>query len=436
MQIPQIPHTFAAKSSTKNLLHNYTTMATFKAEVYAHHRKQDGTYNIKIRVIHNKKKRYIPTVWYVEARDLTRSMKLKNQRFIDYTNDLIRTYRERCDRVGQALKYMSIEEVVAIITAEENNRFHLDFIEYCYQECAKMVEDGRQNSAWHYKTAVKHLSEYVGGSIDINDITASLLSDWAKSMIGQGRKNNYMAFEYPRLLSTFFDRAKRQYNDEEQGKIRIPYSPFVRMTKHPKPIAEKRAITVEQLRAIAALERDYSDDRRGNVNRRALAIDLFILSFGLIGMNMADLYTCTDYKDGRITYQRSKTRGRRADRAEISVKVEDEILPILERYRDTSGQRVFDFYRRYKHCQSMTSCINGELKNIGNEVGVEDLQFYSARHTWATIAVNEAGVDKYTVHQALNHVDPSMRVTDIYIRKSYIPNDIANRKVLDYVFNK
>ena len=59
--------------------------------------------------------------------------------------------------------------------------------------------------------------------------------------------------------------------------------------------------------------------------------------------------------------------------------------------------------------------------------------FHCARHTWATIASNEAGVDKYTVHTALNHVDENMRVTDIYIAKSWDSIDAANRKVLDYV---
>jgi len=59
--------------------------------------------------------------------------------------------------------------------------------------------------------------------------------------------------------------------------------------------------------------------------------------------------------------------------------------------------------------------------------------FHMARHTWATIASNEAGVDKYTVHTALNHVDENMRVTDIYIAKSWDSIDAANRKVLDYV---
>ena len=39
-------------------------MATFKAEVYAHQKRADGTYNIKIRVIHQQRKKYIPTTYY------------------------------------------------------------------------------------------------------------------------------------------------------------------------------------------------------------------------------------------------------------------------------------------------------------------------------------------------------------------------------------
>ena len=53
------------------------------------------------------------------------------------------------------------------------------------------------------------------------------------------------------------------------------------------------------------------------------------------------------------------------------------------------------------------------------------------RFRQATIATNDAEVDKYTVHTALNHVDENMRVTDIYIRKSWDSIDKANRKVQD-----
>lgn len=76
------------------------------------------------------------------------------------------------------------------------------------------------------------------------------------------------------------------------------------------------------------------------------------------------------------------------------------------------------------------------LKEIGNLLHIKDLEYYAARHSWATIAVNKVGIDKYTVHAALNHMDESMNVTDIYIERDFAIENNANAKVIDYVFNR
>lgn len=62
--------------------------------------------------------------------------------------------------------------------------------------------------------------------------------------------------------------------------------------------------------------------------------------------------------------------------------------------------------------------------------------FYTARHSWATIALNKVGIDKYIVHAALNHIDDSMKVTDIYIERDFVNENKANAKVVKYVFGK
>lgn len=80
-------------------------MATFKAEVYAHQKKKDGTYNIKIRVTHNGEKRYLATPYFIYKEDITqKTCKIKNQHYIDLTDELIRKYRKRCDVWGERLK--------------------------------------------------------------------------------------------------------------------------------------------------------------------------------------------------------------------------------------------------------------------------------------------------------------------------------------------
>ncbi|MDD4440088.1 MAG: transposase, partial [Tissierellia bacterium] len=155
----------------------------------------------------------------------------------------------------------------------------------------------------------------------------------------------------------------------------------------------------------------------------------------------------TNYSKGRITYYRTKVKNRREDMGLFSVKVEPEVLPLVNKYRDPSKQRVFNFYRMYSSVDTFTAAVNGlsrknkkgkvfytGLKKVGEMIGVKGLKFYSARHTWATLTRNDVGVDKYTVHEALNHVDDDMKATDIYLKRDWSQIDKANRATLDYVF--
>lgn len=110
------------------------------------------------------------------------------------------------------------------------------------------------------------------------------------------------------------------------------------------------------------------------------------------------------------------------------------LKPLIEKYRDKSSKRVFNFYQYYANDKGFNKAINRGLKEIGSELAIDDLEFYAARHSWATLAINKVGIDKFTVHAALNHVDESMRVTDIYIERDFQNENKANAKVVKYVF--
>lgn len=412
-------------------------MATFKAEVYAHQKKADGTYNIKIRVTQNQRKKYLATTWYVTKDDLTRSLKLKNQKYIDMADALIRKYRSICDRAGEALKSMTVEQVVELINNGNTDNFDLDVVVYARSYIQELKDSGHTGNALTYQVAINNLVKFVGReSISIKEITAKFIKDWIKWIEEQpARKNRQKGGRaqslYPSNLRAILNRAKKEFNDEDAGIIRIPNSPFAKVEMPKVPISRKRALTVEQLKQLSELP--YTHIYQAGTNRFNMAKDVFLLSFCLVGMNAVDLYYANDCKDGRITYKRTKTKNRRADEAEISIKIEPEIKALVDKYRDTSGGRVFKFYKMYSSMDTFCASINHALKKIGDAIGYDDLEFYAARHTWATIATNEVGIDKYTVHTALNHVDESMRVTDIYIKRSFEPIDRANRKVLDYL---
>ena len=112
------------------------------------------------------------------------------------------------------------------------------------------------------------------------------------------------------------------------------------------------------------------------------------------------------------------------------------VQPLIDKYKDSTGKRLFNFYQYYGDEKTFNKAINSGLKEIGSILEVDDLEYYAARHSWATIALNKVGIDKYIVHAALNHIDDSMKVTDIYIERDFVNENKANTKVVKYVFGK
>lgn len=401
-------------------------MTTFAFEVYEHQKRRDGTYNIKIRVTHNRKKKYISTPYYCEKGDLTKSLKIKNQFYIDECQKIIRDYRKRLEVYGMAVKVFTIERIYDILTKDDSSEIDLQSF---YDSIKHTIKN---NSA--IQSSISRFIEYTGRErIDVREITSKMLNGWISSMLGEGMSRRTVVC-YISNLRNVFNRAKAAYNDEELGSIVIPGSPFSYIQKIQVYETQKRAISGDDIMRIAQLEYKQTETKRFSAFN--IAKDLFLLSFALVGINLADLYDVKKdaYKDGRLTYNRVKTRDRRKDKAEISIKVYDDILPIFEKYLNkTKTPELFVFKSHYSTKNTFEFAVNHGLKEVGQIIGIERLQHYSARHSWATIAYNDCGIDKYVVHQALNHVDPTTAITDIYIKKDWSVIDRANRKVLDLV---
>lgn len=410
-------------------------MATFKAEVYSHHKKQDGTYNVKIRVIHKQKKRYISTSIFVDKDDLTRTLKIKNQLVVDQTDDIIKDYRSICNKNSQLIECMDVDQVVEFVKkGNSEDRFDLDFIDYCKKYIEKIENSG---NAYNFTVALNNLIKFIGReTLSIHEINTKFVNDWIdwikKEPPPKGKKKGTRASSlYPQTIRAIHMAAKKVYNDEGAGIIKIPYSPF-KYAEIPKyKRSRHRLVTEDDIKAIANLK--YKKITQPGTNRYNFSRDIFLISFCLLGINNVDMYNLTDYRNGRISYNRQKTKSRRDDEAFISVKVEPEIVPLIDKYRDKTGERVFNFYKLYSSIDTFTAAVNKGLKMIGRELGIYDLEFYAARHTLATISVNKAGVDKYDMHTALNHVDDKIKITDMYIEKDFGINDKANRTLLDYM---
>jgi hypothetical protein len=399
-------------------------MATFKAIIKKGNKRSDGTWNVVIRFTHSSKVRFIPTTMYITKKDITASFKIKNANILDRCNDMIKLYRERVNELNLEFNDIDIDTIVSYIRQKRDKR-GISFTDFAKKWISLSTIKGVKN----YKTALNALCSFVGrDDILCEEITIKTMKAFENALKDHPRAQSL----YPNCIKTIFNAARDYYNDEDNDIIRIKHS----LDKY-KPveqnIAEKRALDVETIRRIFALPYD-NVKVKGKSSRHDLALDCFHLSFCLMGMNSADLYNADRLENSTIIYDRMKTKDRRRDKAEIHVKITDYIKPLVEKYK--GKERVFNFYERFTTMESFNRAINIGLKEVGKELGIDKLQFYAARHSMATIAVNDVGISKYIVNDMLNHTDQSLKITELYIKKDFSHINEANVKLLDYVLKE
>jgi integrase len=408
-------------------------MCTFKICVLKHNKRKDDKYPVSIRVCWKRKYGYIKTEYYVLSKQVTRDLELKDPFIIRELNNRIAEYEQ--------IKVLKLKQRIELYTAKELAEYFVkhssqssnqivDFIRF-----AKEVADNTSKSgtAGLYRTIINSLIAYNRSEkLPVADINLKYLQAYEKWLFtkknSEGKDDSLTQSGvnlYMRTFKALFNKMINALNDEERGEIVIPFNPFKKYKMPQVPVTEKRALTIEQIRTIR--------DVKLSLKRDILARDVFMLSFYLAGMNTVDMYYLENYCDGRITYNREKTKGKRQDKAFISIKVEPEAEEIIKRYR--GNEKVFNFSETYYIAHELNKHVNYALKRIGkmDEIKIPGLTFYSARHSFATIARNDCGISKYDIHEALNHSDPSMRVTDIYIKKDWSMIDNVVRRVLDKI---
>lgn len=425
---------------------------TFKAHVPSDGKRRDGTYNVKIRVTHNRRTLKVATHLYAGARDLTRGLNFKNREIIDRSDEIIRRWRDIVTKLGVAGDSMDVKQIVEHIKEVERDGdvFKLDFIKYGRELATKKSKGTRDV----YDTALNALERHMRGKpLDISKITVKFLEGFENFICTEpaqryspkhgvvnsdkSKKGGRAASLYLACVRHVHNAAKKEFNDEDIGIIRIPQSPFKKYNVKKPPKAKKRAVSPKTIQAIINLP----DQKRAagpvdGFTRRDLARDCFLLSFALAGMNAADLYDCPaqifDPDEPVIVYKRKKTRSRRDDEAEMRIRIETCIDPLIKKYEDPIGERLFCFHRHYSTPDAFNTALRLGLNSVEEAIGaMEHFTFYSARHSYATISRSRAlNIDKYTIHEGLNHVDSDMKVTDSYIKRDFGNIWDANVKLL------
>ncbi len=319
-------------------------------------------------------------------------------------------------------------KVIAYLDPEvnKNDLFINRYIEYMNSRSAQRTRE-------IYETTLKKMRSF-DSKVDTYSFE-DISKDWLKrldfELIKQGLRKNSRNIHFRNIRAVF--------NDAIDNEITTHY-PMRTFDINPEQ-TEKRSLTIENLRTLFNYNVEPWQQKY---------LDYFKLTFYLIGINPADILSCTDDNvvEGRLLYRRKKT-GRL-----YSIRIEPEALEIIKKYR--GKERLVNFSEKMKSYKQFIGKANKGLKTIGPISKIKNLNkkpndfqkeyhkayngifpsisLYWARHTWATIAFS-IGIPEEIIAEALGHSHGN-RTTAIYIDKSVANIDAANRKVLDYVLYK
>lgn len=411
-------------------------MITFKAIVIPNNRRKDGTYPVKIRVTFGGKVRRLPTNLVCKPEDLTRSCHIKSAFILNKAEETISQMRRvAADIPLFELEGKDVDWVVAYIKAKLTSRnFQLNFFDFADEYMTRFGDSTRKT----YISAVNAFERFLGCRIcDINSITKTMIQDFVDYVNNEDKvvydaktgkavpsskkkKAGTAAYMYTSKLSTIFKAAKDKYNDEDEDVLLIPRSPFARVQVEKSDSDGQNNLGVELMQRIIDAVPDNSAQAR--------ALNTFLLSFCLMGANMADLYAAKTLKGDSWRYNRQKTSSRRRDKAEMVVALPEPALVYINRLKSTNKWLLGLIHDKNHTKDIATTAVNGCLKRWCKQNGVDRFTFYAARHTWASLA-RKAGVEKALVDECLAHKG-DFDLVDVYAERDWDLMAEANRKVL------
>ena len=401
--------------------------------------KADGNYYVFISLSHKSKRVLISTPYIIGAESVKDGKIINKAKYAEIYNKELLRYEERLGYIvaPELLDLATIKEIIT--NTRKDDVTVVEFFSASEEHIGRIAQNpARVRTANTYRYTLQSFRQYIGrDKLYTFELTRKMFQDYIKAMADEGKKattiNNNI-----NIIKVLFYAVRDEYNDYDSGVLNVKNDPFKKL-ELPQILhnAGDKALAVDDIRKVVNAELEKGKGYRLSVLR--CAHDYFLLSFYLLGINPVDLYNLkkSQYKDGRITYTRSKTK-RRAGGAEISVPVCAEAVELINRHKGR-GEWLLDMRDDYCNVEAVVNMVSRSLNKMHPQLGlsIEEGSFtwYSARHTWASIAANDCHFSDAEVARALNH-QSEHKVTRGYIRPDWSLLDRMNDAVLAVVFEK
>ncbi len=404
------------------------------------YKKQDGSYPIVLRVVHNRKMIDIKAGYSVseEYWDNNRC-KIKNGypslTNIARVNSILASKSVAAnDTISKledegTLSPYSVGQLKDLILkvldpdADKKDEVEAPKIPTVFEFAESLIQEQRtRNSignAMVYKNVLREIRNF---TMKADFTFAALDYKWLIKFdtyyTAKGGQTNGLSL-YMRTIRAWYNRAVKE---KIVPKGESPFDDYkIKSAETPK-----RAIALDAIGRIVALQVEESDPL-------FLVRNMFLLSYSSWGMPFVDLafLKLSNIVDGRIQYGRHKTG------KPMSIKIEETADAIIKLYSSgkSKDEFLFPIIKRavysdqYKDMLWARKRYNDGLKELGKMAGIEEnMSSYVSRHSFASAADNEE-VPLTAISAMLGHT--RLSTTQVYL--AGLPNrkiDGYNKRVL------
>lgn len=372
-----------------------------------------GQYPIVIRVIKNRKPKYIftgqyclPELWddknncpkkkHPEKHELDVFLDKKKH---EANSLLLSLETEKQNYTG--------ENVITLLKVKTTKTYVFKYFDTVVENYKRADKLG---NAKMYADTKRMLFKFLNGKdIDFVDIDFSLLKKFEQSFRERGVTGNSISV-YMRTLRALYNMAI----SEKLAKLEnYPFNEYKIGSLSSE--TDKRALTKEQIQSIIKLKVDQN-------KRLKLAQSIFLFSYYNRGINFVDMghLKWGNIQNGRVSYTRAKT-GKK-----YNIALSPASLEIINSYQCSDAnkleQYIFPILDLEKHntiaqknnrIKKMNKMVNKDLKEIAALAKIDfNLTTYVARHSYATV-LKRSGVATAVISEALGHQNE--KTTQIYL---------------------
>ena len=413
---------------------------TFNVILDTRRMKQDKTYPVKLRIIHNRVPKDYQTIFHLTKEDYDKlnaanlSQKLKEVnkqiKLIKKTTADFMDSMSAFDPLEFELKFIIGNPLFVARKIQEMRRdpfqqIHFDFTPYhkkfpillatelkfgsltaaCQSYIKKLIIEGRIGSALCHNNSYTRLKNFKG-DVQLSDITPGFLHQFEKRMSVEGKKLGYIGI-ITRDLRTIFNEAIAE------GIIKRDLYPFgKRKYIVPKSKRVKKAIDVDQLGA-------FYNYQTTDVNKLK-AKDYWLFCYLANGMNPKDvaLLKFENIHGDFFTFNRAKTiLTSRTDPKPVTVFLNDEMRAIIDKWgnkNQSPDNYIFPILEKgmteleqHFMIRSFIRFINVRTKQIGKELNLShNLTTIISRHSFST-HMKRSGASTELIQESLGHSDKS-----------------------------